>query len=135
MIVRSNIITRGDVCDAVLTTPGLGFQDTYSREGWFVPVREFTPQRFSRGYEFFLTGSSPYNVNRGNRDEKAATWDEWGVVIAKLFAVDPDAQIGHYSDEIDFLRQTRDEHVRVTAWHDPESYYARTHRAPWLQAA
>lgn len=134
MIVRSNIITRQDVSAAVAAVPGVSFQDTYSREGWYVPVREFRPQRFARGFEFFLTGSSPYNVNRGYRDEKAATWDEWGLVIAALFAIDPSAQIGHYDDEADFLKQTEAERDRIGR-HDPDDYQARTHRAPWLAAA
>jgi len=129
--VRSNIITRATVGRAVIDTPGVDFIDTESREGWYEPIREFKPRQYANGFEFFLSGSSPYAAQHGY-GEKAATWDEWGEVIAKLYAVDPGARIGHYSDRADFIRQTRS---------FVESDYNRSQRGrkrrlgPWLAAA
>jgi hypothetical protein len=36
----------------------------------------------------------------------AATYDEWGWFIARIFALDPEARFGHYRDRDDFNRQT-----------------------------
>lgn len=136
MIVRSNIITRGDVVNAVLTVPGVSFIDVGNVEGWYVPVREFSPRSLARGFEFFLTGSSKYNAaHQGGQGgyEKAATWDEWGLVIDALFAIDPDARIAWYANRADFIAKTTAEHERIAEWHAPDGYQARTHRAPWLE--
>lgn len=125
MIVRSRTIRLDDVYRAVRQAPQVTFQDTFSREGWFVPVREFTARDGRHGFEFFLSGSSPYRAQH-DRDEFAATWSEWGVVIDALFEVDPQAQVGFYKG--------RDEFVAFTA-----REVARGHRkpaeAPWLGLA
>jgi len=135
MKIRSNIITRANVAEALRTVP-VNFINTNARDGWYEPIREFKPKGYANGFEIFLTGSSPYNAahqsNQGGYYEKAATWDEWGVVIDRLYAVDPDAQIGHYTSQADFVERTQAEHDRIVQWHDPEGYQARSHRAPWL---
>ena len=139
MIIRSNQISRSDI-GAAARAAGVNFIDTnagYSR-GYFEPIREFTPRSYQFGYEIFLTGSSPYAAAHQSYQgygEKAATWDEWGLVIDRLYFVDPHAQIGHYTSRADFIAQTRSEHERVATWHDPNGYQARSHRAPWLEAA
>ena len=137
MKVRSNIITRATVGTAVRDA-GVTFIDTNARDGWYEPIREFKPKAYEYGFEFFLTGSSPYAAAHQSDQgggEKAATWDEWGLVIDRLYFVDPHAQIGHYTSRADFIAQTRSEHERVATWHDPNGYQARSHRAPWLEAA
>jgi hypothetical protein len=127
MIVRSNLITRQDVVDAVLAVPGVTFQDTFSREGWFVPVREFSPRSFSRGFEFFLSGSSPHRAQH-DREEFAATWIEWGIVIAALFAIDPSAKIAWYDNEGDFIEKTSNDYrIRLGE--------IKRDDVPWLVAA
>lgn len=132
MLIRSDIITRATV-GAAARTAGVNFIDTGSRDGWYEPIREFKPKAFANGFEVFLAGSSPYAAQHGY-GEKAATWDEWGVFIAALYSVDPNARIGPYADRADFIRQTGDEATRVQRWHNPNGYQARTHRAPWLGA-
>lgn len=138
MIIRSNQISRAQIVQAAVEA-GVNFIDTNSRDGWFEPIREFTPKAFQSGYEVFLTGSSPYNAahqsHQGYQYEKAATWDEWGVFIAFLYDIDPAAQIGHYTGRENFRQVTRAEVERIATWHDPEGYQARSHRGPWLQAA
>jgi hypothetical protein len=68
----------------------------------------------------------------GSRDDVAATWDEWGLWIEKLFDLDPDALIGHYESYSHFLDQT--DHARNVGrmYNKPESLNYRTHTAPWL---
>jgi hypothetical protein len=140
MKIRSNIIDGHDIGRAS-NAAGTHFIDSNAgfERGWYIPIREFTPRGYARGYEFFLSGSSPYNAahqsRQGGEYEKAATWDEWGVVIAILYDIDPDAQIGHYTSRADFIARTADEATRIRLYHDADSYYGRTHTAPWLQAA
>ena len=137
MIIRSNQISRSDI-GAAARAAGVNFIDTnagYSR-GYFEPIREFTPRSYQFGYEVFLTGSSPYAAAHQSYQgygEKAATWDEWGLFIEALYEIDPAARIGHYTGRENFRQVTRDERDRVRNYHDPASYYARTHKAPWLE--
>jgi hypothetical protein len=136
MIIRSNQISRSDVIEAARAA-GVNFIDTnagYSR-GYFEPIREFTPKAYQYGYEVFLTGSSPYAAARQSLQgygETAATWDEWGLFIEHLFEIDPAARIGEYKGRENFRQVTRAERDRIRQWHTPNSYQARTHRAPWL---
>jgi hypothetical protein len=111
MVIRTNTINRQDIVDAVAAVPGVTFQDTFAQDGWFVPVREFRPRRegFAYGYEIFLSGSSPHRAQH-DRNEYAATWIEWGVVIAALYDVDEDAQIGWYESRDDFLEKTSNDY-------------------------
>ena len=120
MKVRSNIITRATIGAAVHSVPGVTFQDTRSRDGWYEPIREFKPRsRYEYGFEFFLSGSSPYRAQH-DREEFAATWTEWGIVIAALFEIDPDAEIGWYKG--------RDEFYRIT----DEIRWRSREEKPWL---
>ena len=119
MKIRSSIITRATVGTAVGSIPGVSFQDTRSREGWYEPIREFSSRDGRDGFEFFLSGTSCYRAQH-DRDEFAATWTEWGVVIAALYFVDPNAEIGHYKSREDFQTQT------ATAYGKTEA------ETPWL---
>lgn len=119
MKVYSDILTHADIVRAVRSVPSVEFQDTFSREGWYVPLREFTPRKYQRGFEFFLSGSSPHRAQH-NRSEYAATWTEWGIVIDALFRIDPDAKIGWYEGRAAFLRETDE-----ALWHSASE-------KPWL---
>ena len=55
----------------------------------------------------------------GDSGNLAATWDEWGVWMAALYNIDPDAIIGNYRYREDFYAQT-------------SRYQPRGARAPWL---
>ncbi len=68
----------------------------------------------------------------GNAEDVAATWDEWGVWMDRLYRKDPDAIIGWYETRAMFEEVTRNERDRIIGWNKPESLQARTHKAPWL---
>lgn len=70
--------------------------------------------------------------NRSYEQGIAATWDEWGIWIDRLFAIDPDAVIGQYDGQEAFMDQTRHFVDYCLDAHKPDSIYARTHTAPWL---
>lgn len=55
--------------------------------------------------EIRLHGSSPRNTQAN--DGKAATWDEWGVFISRVFESDPEAIVGQYQTVDMFEEVTR----------------------------
>lgn len=61
-------------------------------------------------FDVYLEGSS--NRQSNGRDHKAATWDEWGMIMAALYVIDPDAMWGSkawgYKNVHDFHTQTCD---------------------------
>jgi len=128
MQVRSNIITSRDIHAALD-----GIDDVWiDSDG----IREFQPRAFAiRGFEFYLEGAGERHVRaRNGRDghgiddvwidsdgiRHAATWDDIGVMMARLFAIDPYAKIARYVGLEGFLQET--------ARYQPEGA-----RAPWLK--
>lgn len=77
----------------------------------------------------------------GAASYRAPTWDEYGLWIDALFAIDYDAIIGPYHGRYDFRDQTCEYVNDVYA--DPlhklvsgeMSQYAREHSGPWLEAS
>lgn len=65
------------------------------------------------GVEFFAKStdgkraSGHHEIASGPADHypRAASWDAYGYVIARLFAKDPDAIIGNYAGVVDFIEQ------------------------------
>jgi hypothetical protein len=77
----------------------------------FGRLEEHGSRSRARAWDFTLTGSSPYRPNPGGRWARddydpgahAATWDEWGIFLAHLFDVDPDAHAtGNYQSREHF---------------------------------
>lgn len=56
-------------------------------------VRQYGSRSRARGFEIVLEGNSCHGGQFGALDYKAALWDEWGVVLGQLFALDPNARI------------------------------------------
>lgn len=112
MIVRSNIITRQDIFNAV-DAMNVNVRFIYqARDGYMMPIREFTPRNFERGFEFFLAGShyAASACRFAEHGTKAATWVEWGTVMGQLFNIDPNAEIGWYKGRDDFIMKTSDDY-------------------------
>ena len=72
------------------------------------------------GFIVYLAGSSPRR-SQHDRDVYAATWDEWGIWIAALYDIDPEAIIGQYWSREDFYDTTA-------------KWAPRGALAPWLRA-
>lgn len=77
-----------------------------------VSVNELTEHgsiSHGKALSVYLEGSSSRQSNQ--RDHKAATWDEWGVVMADLYTIDPDAMWGNprwgYTSAEDFHTKTQ----------------------------
>lgn len=64
------------------------------------------------GIEVRLWGTSPRRTM--SKDGYAATWDEWGVFISKVFEADSDAIVGDY--------KTRDMFEEITRWRFDQNF-------------
>ena len=100
MYVRSTKITAHHVQLAVASVPAV-----YIIDG----IRVFTPRKpFTHGCQFYLGGAGGRHrrASAHDPDWMAPTWTDWGIVIAALYDVDPDARIGYYKNRDDFMQET-----------------------------
>lgn len=67
-------------------------------------LREYGSRKRGRAFEVGLSGNSTRRRQDGK--EYAATWDEWGMVLAAIFAADPEATCDFYADARDFHYKT-----------------------------
>lgn len=62
-----------------------------------------------RAFEVILSGGSVFRGQYGQSNFSAATWDEWGVYLGRLFGLDPSARVaGAYRDAEHFHYVTND---------------------------
>lgn len=89
MRIHSEKITASDIFAA---TKANGMTGVYAE------VMHHRSRTHTRAFEVALTGNSGRRVNTGtsgaHEENHAATWDEWGIFLAHLFAVDPQARVG-----------------------------------------
>lgn len=76
-------------------------------------LREYGSRSHDRAFNIYLTGTSSRRPNTGqygagDGDDYAATWDEWGVALGKIFELDADARCPYYADAADYHWQTGD---------------------------
>jgi hypothetical protein len=77
-----------------------------------VQIDNLTPhgsRKSTRAFEVLLTGDSNRRPNGGSYgagNSYAATWDQWGVFLAKIFEIDPDASCWAYENAADFHYKT-----------------------------
>jgi hypothetical protein len=118
MYIRSNILTTQNILDSLQHARSEGF-DIYLDVD--AGIREFSPRRFERGFKLYCESLNGKRARNG-RVGMAASWDAYGVAMAYLYALDPDAEIAWYKNRDDFYEKT--------------SLYAhRMGEAPWLTIA
>jgi hypothetical protein len=110
MQVHTDRLTLGDLQDALRTT-GL------SRRGVYLDSSRAASGHRSRKrharLDFYLVATDGYGRRwansgvKGAGTDKAATWLEWGALIAELYHRDPDALVTYYGTAEDFIAQTR----------------------------
>jgi len=115
MKIYSDTLTTADLYDAAKGVCGIWVCDTITR-----------PKKRRNGWNVSLSGSSPYMSQMGDY-HKAATWDEHGIWMDRLFDLDPHAIIATYDGRDDFIEQTQEAAER-------NGQYAgrRDMTAPWL---
>lgn len=95
----------------------------------FAKIEKHGSRKRDRAFEVKLEGSS--NRDGQGYDShcytyKAATWDEWGVFLAHLFAADPDMTTPYYLDAHDFAFQTNSRFLDK-AWGSDEWEVVKPH--------
>lgn len=81
---------------------------------WIEEMRGWNPRTCKYGVEVWAeslggkraTGRNQSSYGR-DREPRAASWDDWGYVIAELYNIDPDARIGFYDNEASFVTFVR----------------------------
>lgn len=74
--------------------------------------REHGSRTHPRAFDIILTG---HGRKAGfGADHITATWDEWGIFLAHIFSVDPNARCWAYSNATDFHWQTGSRFRKLT---------------------
>lgn len=110
----------------VHTLPDFADAARYVRERTGAPVyfearTEHRSRTHPRAYEIKLSSDGSLSRRRRNPgasrdrsalDTYAATWDQWGWFLARMFATDPGARVANvYADAADFHKRTRGAYV------------------------
>lgn len=107
MKLYSNILTEHDVYRAFTEARQLDGADIYPDD-----ISTFQPRTpYRHGVKFYatslhgrqITGHRPIGSYPLDGEARAASWDAYGYVIARLYRIDPDARIGHYKGIADFI--------------------------------
>jgi hypothetical protein len=98
MRIHGNSITRTQLGEAAALA-GV----TFVRRHWH------ESRSRDHAFEVILSGNSPYRCMGGDRDEYAASWDQWGIFLNKIFDLDPSITIPRvYADAALFHKITGD---------------------------
>ena len=103
MKVYSDTLTRKDLAEAAHAA------GVYL---WLCEEMKRTRVR-AHGWEVSLSGSSPYRSQMADYHQ-AATYDEHGEWMMRLFDLDPDARISWWKDRADFMRGTEGKYAAVS---------------------
>jgi hypothetical protein len=109
MKIYSDVITSADVHRAFADARCAG-ADIHVDE-----LRTWKPRRHAHGTEVWAESVSGTRATAhrpiGSYDlsdvPRAASWSDWGQVIARLYVLDPAARIGFYKDAADFEAKVR----------------------------
>ena len=123
MKIHTNVLTARTIFASVPEGCYLAYFTTL--DGRETNLDQVGSRSHDRAYVVRLSGTSK-NAMRGLPDH-AATWDEWGIFIAELFKLDPDAKIGQYKTHDDFLAYTADMYNRASLYRPDLGICA-----PWL---
>jgi hypothetical protein len=106
MKVHTNTLTFADISGAV---PENCYLTVFNHPGFGRTRGALVGSRsHDHAWVVRLSGTSKHTMDTRNlvEHDKAATYDEWGIFIARLFSLDPGAKIGVYKDEADFNSKT-----------------------------
>lgn len=101
MRIHSDILTNADIDKAMTATGMANVNGQVSIHG---------SRSRAQAFNVLLTGNSTHRPNSGKagaqNDDYAATWDEWGIFLNALYAIDPNLVTPYYADANDFHRKT-----------------------------
>lgn len=101
MKIHSDVLDYADVQEALKGMPGV----------FFITCEQRGSRSHARAFEVKLEGNSPRRAM--NHEDQAATWDEWGLFLNRIYEVDPEAVCGTvkhpvYANAGDFAWKTGD---------------------------
>lgn len=102
MRIYSDHITEADVLRAFADARDIYGCDIYVEESW-----TWKPRHHKYGVMAYGASVNGRRATNNGHGLRAASWEDWGYVIARLYSMDEHARIGHYSHEADFVRQVR----------------------------
>jgi len=114
MRIHSSALSTLEIRKAA-TVAGVGF----SR------LSEHGSRKRNGAWDVILHGDSPRNQNGG--DEKAATWDQWGMFLNTLFDLDPVMVTPYYADAEHFHWSTGNRYVNF----DRADDHRKGHKWEW----
>lgn len=114
MRIHSDVLTIEHINAAADQVPGVHIH-SFSKHG---------SRRRHHAIEVFLSGNSKHGGQYGNTNGiKTASWDDWGMVLARLYIIDPLLSTRQYPDLEEFRQYTLDRFIGETQ----EGY-----GAPWV---
>lgn len=72
---------------------------------WHIRRTNHNSRKRAAAFDVALSGSSPSRA-QADREQYAASWDEWGMYLAALYRRDPKMVTPYYADADDFHFQT-----------------------------
>ena len=106
MKIYSNILTKQDVENAFFVA-----RTDHQADIHIEAIREWKPRAYANGVEVWGESLHGKRATGRGRDAsargRAASWDDWGTVIALLYNADPHARISFYDNEADFVAKVR----------------------------
>lgn len=118
MDIHTNLLTETDIINA---TKARGMRGVRAQ------IIEKGSRSRDRKFDVKLFGNSKYRAQ--NSDKRAATWDEWGIVLEELFRIDPEMTTTHYKDhdEFEWVTGGRFYHLQ---WEDQHLRHKWDYHAP-----
>jgi len=124
MRIHTDKLTTGDFYDAAkvagVTISSNSMHNSRSRD---------------HAFDFSLRGSSArYPMGGNDGTGKSATWDEWGVFLAHLFSIDPDARVANVyegKESFDYKTFARFDNGKPSDMHGDHRW---DYHAPFTQA-
>jgi hypothetical protein len=106
MRIHSDVLSLADIQDAI------------TRSGAFIDVlKQYGSKSRARAFEVKLFGESPYWTNSGERGAgamHAASYDQWGIMLAILFGKDSDMKTPYYTDNVTFHNMHAGRYLTLT---------------------
>jgi len=129
MKIHSDTLTDAQIRECVPEGCYLAahYNERADHEDW-ASVHVLGSRRRERAYSVRLSGSSNYRMQR--LPDKSATWSEWGIFIAALYDLDPEAIIGQYTSRENFMEVTQAEYERRSRYQPDLGV-----EVPWLRSS
>jgi hypothetical protein len=103
MKLYANEITEKEIMDAAIAA-GVTVEKLISK-----PSRNYV-----RSFDVILSGSGPRRSQWRDQEVPAATWDEWGIFLARLFDHEPGMRAAAYRDRDHFRWATANRYDTLT---------------------